>query len=1221
MAPVLGQEAWEFAGDDNPEGNDEIEMVPVPERFARDEALERAEGPRLFGWSKVEEMRKRLRELDEPIYGDKDTLWKRLRKAEGELAQRGVAARDYQDAHGRRQQELREGRGGEVPLLPAPEEPSAEERERHEACHFPPARWCEFCIRGHAMDQPHWRQKLEDKLADNHFELDYSFLKTDTSLAASFEESSDTVLSLVDTGTNMALALSIPAKNLELPCVVQVITSFITQLGYTTVKLRSDNEPVIKKVVRMIAGSLREKKAPGAEGIKITFEETPRYSSQSLGSMGAFQKLLRGDVLTLRYAVEATYGVTIHTSHNLWPWLVRWASFLRNRFAVKSNQKTAYQDAFDTPYTSPILPFAETVMFKVPVSKARRTHSRAVVGKGETTWIRGIFLGRSISSNEYLVGTEDGVITGRSLRRLPPSRRHDKELLEKMVGVPWDFGTTINRPKRRLEIPSPVTPNIVKTEEKKADDLAEGPDAPAEGGPSSGSGFQRGGDLHDQQEETMQGQATPHTSGRRSMDGPHLEESPGKRLRIEGQMVGALYSPVEAEDVAGEDRPDESSDVEIEEQFDEESKPLTAEELKAGREEEFRKMDLYQTYEVVEWKPFMKVLDATWVDRRKPDGAVRCRYCVREFKKGDPRTDVFAVASSTSTSRVIDTIGIKKGYPFITGDAENAFWQVPIDEDAYMFPPKEWLLREENEKWRHVRAVSKLKKEWYGRRVAGQKFVEWAANHLQEIGMERSTFAPWLFYDAVRDVAMEVHMDDFFATGPKKALEELQEKLHCRIKMKMVIHEGECQFTHLKRTRQVFSDGIFITPRAKYVSDLLEMLGLADCNPSPTPYIHNEIPAGDPLNSVDAKHFRGGVGLALYLSYDRVDIQFAVRELTKDMKSPTKGSMIKLHRLARYLKGTDTYGVWLPKTGEMDKLVVHSDTDWANCKKTRKSCACGIFVVGGCLIYSYARSLQMICLSSGEAEFNGGVAACSEGIFLKEVFKFAGVGLDMEVYLDSSAARGVFQRQGCGRIRHLEVKSLWVQSAMMRKLFTLHAVPTKDNMADLGTKGLSAARFEELRKKLLVGSQEEVRYKTTSQVAAVQGTSKKALILSFLSLLQEADGSKEEVDEARITWTELIFVVIILMVVMRLLVVMCAWVGGQIKRGLSTRTADASSQTEDEWFETWAGGTRAIPGSVLHFAGSGVFHLGHHCRHVKRHPGNSNVKELILCRHCRCKDE
>ena len=223
------------------------------------------------------------------------------------------------------------------------------------------------------MDDPHRRRTVEQKLAENHFELDYSFLKTDTSIAERFEESSDTILSIVDSGAGMALAMSIPGKNLETPYVVKTVASFIAQLGYLQVKLRSDNEPVIKKIVAKIAGALREGKAPGAEGLKIQFEEVPRYSSRT---MGAFQKLLRVDVLTLRYQTEASYGITLHTSHNLWPWLVRWCSFNRSRFSVKGNQRTAYQDAFDTAYTSQLLPFGETVLFKIPVSKARRSHNR-----------------------------------------------------------------------------------------------------------------------------------------------------------------------------------------------------------------------------------------------------------------------------------------------------------------------------------------------------------------------------------------------------------------------------------------------------------------------------------------------------------------------------------------------------------------------------------------------------------------------------------------------------------------------------------------------------------------------------------------------------------------------------------------------------------------------------------------------------------------------------
>ena len=53
------------------------ELVPLPDEFARDEAHARADRPKLHGWSKVADLRERLRELDEPIYGDKHTLWER----------------------------------------------------------------------------------------------------------------------------------------------------------------------------------------------------------------------------------------------------------------------------------------------------------------------------------------------------------------------------------------------------------------------------------------------------------------------------------------------------------------------------------------------------------------------------------------------------------------------------------------------------------------------------------------------------------------------------------------------------------------------------------------------------------------------------------------------------------------------------------------------------------------------------------------------------------------------------------------------------------------------------------------------------------------------------------------------------------------------------------------------------------------------------------------
>ena len=86
VAPVVEQGAqydWEYAGINEEE--EAMEAIPLPDEFVRDEAHARADRPQLHGWSKVADMKARLRELNEPVYGDKHTLWTRLKKAESAL--------------------------------------------------------------------------------------------------------------------------------------------------------------------------------------------------------------------------------------------------------------------------------------------------------------------------------------------------------------------------------------------------------------------------------------------------------------------------------------------------------------------------------------------------------------------------------------------------------------------------------------------------------------------------------------------------------------------------------------------------------------------------------------------------------------------------------------------------------------------------------------------------------------------------------------------------------------------------------------------------------------------------------------------------------------------------------------------------------------------------------------------------------------------------------
>ena len=65
---------------------------------------------------------------------------------------------------------------------------------------------------------------------------------------------------------------------------------------------------------------------------------------------------------------------------------------------------------------------------------------------------------------EYLIGTEEGTISARSIRRFAvEAKRHDRELIDSMMGVPWDQGTTIGRPKRKQEA---VLPRLLQQKMK-----------------------------------------------------------------------------------------------------------------------------------------------------------------------------------------------------------------------------------------------------------------------------------------------------------------------------------------------------------------------------------------------------------------------------------------------------------------------------------------------------------------------------------------------------------------------------------------------------------------------------------------------------------------------------------------------------------------------------------------------------------------------------------
>ena len=108
-------------------------------------------------------------------------------------------------------------------------------------------------------------------------------------------------------------------------------------------------------------------------------------------------------------------------------------------------------------------------------------------------------------------------------------------------------------------------------------------------------------------------------------------------------------------------------------------------------------------------------------------------------------------------------------------------------------------------------------------------------------------------------------------------------------------------------------------------------------------------------------------------------------------------------------------------------------------------------------------TIKSVSLSSGEAEYYAGASAASDSILLQEAIKFLFLtrkSCKVHLYMDSSAARGSITRQGVGRVRHLQIRTLFLQDLHKQGTISVHPAGTKENTADIGTKPLSVKRIK-----------------------------------------------------------------------------------------------------------------------------------------------------------------
>ena len=110
-------------------------------------------------------------------------------------------------------------------------------------------------------------------------------------------------------------------------------------------------------------------------------------------------------------------------------------------------------------------------------------------------------------------------------------------------------------------------------------------------------------------------------------------------------------------------------------------------------------------------------------------------------------------------------------------------------------------------------------------------------------------------------------------------------------------------------------------------------------------------------------------------------------------------------------------------------------------------------------IKGWSSNQQVVALSSGEAEFYGIVKGSSNALGITGMLRDMGIEAGVEINTDSSAAKGMANRRGLGKVRHIELTELWVQDQVARGKIRIRKISGVDNVSDSLTKHSTSDRI------------------------------------------------------------------------------------------------------------------------------------------------------------------
>ena len=509
------------------------------------------------------------------------------------------------------------------------------------------------------------------------------------------------------------------------------------------------------------------------------------------------------------------------------------------------------------------------------------------------------------------------------------------------------------------------------------------------------------------------------------------------------------------------------------------------EQWKAAMDEEIGTLGKMGTWKMEELPPDRKTIGCKWVFAKKRDenGHVikfKARLVAQGFSQ-KPGTDynndgMFAPVMRFETLRTLLAYAAVNNLKLRQFDVKSAYLHGTLNEIIFMNQPPGY-----ND---NSGRVCLLIRSLYGLKQAGNVWNQELNRVLQKIkfGQLKSDYCCYI--KRVNDdfTALLVWVDDFLSLS---TLEKLNDILEIDL-------QSHFEVKSLGRPNLLLGMKVFIglnlisLSQSHYIDSLLEKYGLTDANPVATPMDPNvkldiyegrdEIKPDGDTDGDDPKITYGYaqlIGSLMYLAIGtRPNIAYAVNRLAQFTSNPRPLHWTAVKRVFQYLKYTKNFA--LTYGGDDDTirntdLNFFCDADWANDTSDRKSISGYVTIVAGGAVSWSSKKQQTVALSTAEAEYVAATHIAKQVLWHRTLFD----ELDFHhsststIFTDNQAAISISHHpEFHSRTKHIDIAHHFLRDLISEGTVNTVYVNTRDNLADLFTKGLSRDLHDDLTSRI-----------------------------------------------------------------------------------------------------------------------------------------------------------